>query len=50
MSIQDVYKTDEHSKMIHVEDYGQWEVKKGMKVFEPNIFKRRSNFHGHEFK
>ena len=46
----DVYKIDEKSKHILQEKYGIWDAKKGMKVFEPSILKRRANFHGHQFK
>ena len=50
LSIRDIYKIDERLEMIYKEKYGQWDVKKGLKVYQPSIFRRRSNFHGHEFR
>ena len=50
MAIKDIYKIDNNSEKIQVEEYGQWDAMKGITGFEPNIFKRRSNFHGHQFK
>ena len=50
IQIKDVYKIDETSRTIHLEDYGHWDPKKGMAIFQQNMMKRRSNFHGHNFK
>ena len=50
ISIQDVYKMDKNSKSILTERYGTWDQKKGLKVFEPDIYKRRSNFNGFQLK
>ena len=50
MFIQDIYKLDELLEKIYIEKYGEWDASKGITIFERNIFKRRSNFHGHEFK
>ena len=50
MTIKDIYKIDKNLEKIQIEEYGRWDAMKGISVFEPNIFKRRSNFHGHQFK
>ena len=50
MAIKDIYKIDKDSDKIQIQEYGQWDAMKGITVFEPDIFNRRSNFHGHQFK
>ena len=50
LQISDVYKISKDSELILQGKYGVWIPFKGMKTFEPNILKRRSNFHGHQLK
>ena len=50
LQIRDVYKISKDSEIILQEKYGVWTPFKGMKIFEPDILKRRSNFHGHQLK
>ena len=50
MEIQEVYKIDEDSETISTGTYGHWDSMKALKIYEPSILKRRSNFYGHEFK
>ena len=44
--VQDVYKVSEDSATILKADYGQWQPKSSMTVFEEDIWKRRSDFQG----
>ena len=50
MSIQDIYKIDKKSEILQSARYGQWDGWKGITILEPSIWKRRSSFHGQEFK
>ena len=46
ITIQELYKIDTQSETVLDMKYGEWIPKKGITVFESNVFKRRSNFHG----
>ena len=46
----DVYKMNEESENVIRVSYGRWNKKTGLSIFERSIFKRRSNFQGHELR
>ena len=48
--IFDEYKIDEFSNRIFSTRYGEWDPIHGLKIFEKNIWKRRSNLMGHHFR
>ena len=51
MEIHDVYKIDDKYPDVEVVYYGQWSLANGsINVPEHNIWKRRSNLKGHQFK
>ena len=47
IKVEDIYKIDEQKEELLRADYGLWDTFNGMVTYEPNIFRRRSNFHGH---
>ena len=50
IEINEIYKIEEESHKICHAAYGQWEPSNGLKLFEPSLTKRRSNFHNHRLK
>lgn len=50
ITIRDIYKIDENSKEIATVNYGVWTPNKGLRIVEPNVWIRRSNFKGHQLR
>ena len=50
IKITDIYKFDEKMEDTVKVEYGNWDSIHGLTVYEPNIWKRRSNFHGYHFR
>ena len=48
--IYDIYKIDEYSENVEVIKSGEWNTSEGLKLFEENIWKRRSNMMGHKLR
>ena len=48
--IHDVYKTETNSKTILNVLYGKWDSNSNLSVIEPDIWKRRSDLHGHNLR
>ena len=50
MNIQEHYKIDEQAENIISLNYGQWDSWRGITIVEPNIWKRRSDLQGYNFR
>ena len=50
IKISDIYKFNERMEETIKVEYGNWNSVDGLTVYEPNIWKRRSNFQGYKFR
>ena len=50
IKITDIYKLDEILEETMRVEYGHWNFIDGLIIYEPNIWKRRSNLQGHHFR
>ena len=50
MNIREHYKIDEQAENIISLNYGQWDSWRGITIVEPNIWKRRSDLQGYNFR
>ena len=48
--IYEIYKINENSGNVEVNEYGEWNPSEGLTIREKDIWKRRSNFKGHHLR
>ena len=48
--IYDIYKIDENSQEVETREFAEWNPLQGLKILEPNMWKRRSNMKGHHIR
>ena len=50
ISIHDVYKIRSDSSEVYITEYGKWNVISGLSIDQESIWKRRSDFKGHNIR